>query len=135
MLLKISQNLLETPVPESLIFNFFKRETLAQVFSCECEIFKNILQTTTFVLRKVKNNYCISFFLFEFFFFFSVKRNSWCPCLLIKYLNNYYRCRSNHKQAFWKILKKYLFIELFQSFLKSHYSSNKILCQKVLSKP
>ena len=51
MFLKISQNFQETPVPESLFYkgfrpqacNFIKRETLAQVFSCEfCEIFKNI---------------------------------------------------------------------------------------------
>ena len=31
---------------QSLFFNFIKKETLAQVFSCEfCEIFKNIFFT------------------------------------------------------------------------------------------
>ena len=36
----------KTPVPVSLACNFFKKETLAQVFSCEfCEIFKNIFFT------------------------------------------------------------------------------------------
>ena len=41
--LEISQNSRKTPVPESLSFcNFIKKETLAQVFSCEfCEISKN----------------------------------------------------------------------------------------------
>ena len=32
----------KTPVPESQAYNFIKKETLAQVFSCEfCEISKN----------------------------------------------------------------------------------------------
>ena len=48
MFLEILQNSLETPVPESLFYkvaglNFIKKETLAQVFSCEFyEISKNI---------------------------------------------------------------------------------------------
>ena len=47
MFLEISQNSQKTPVPESPFFsrkacNFIKKETLAQVFSCEfCEISKN----------------------------------------------------------------------------------------------
>ena len=36
----------KTPVAMSLAWNFFKKESLAQVFSCEfCEIFKNIFFT------------------------------------------------------------------------------------------
>ena len=36
----------ETPAPESFLNNFFKKETLVQVFSCEsCETFKNTFFT------------------------------------------------------------------------------------------
>ena len=44
VLLVISQNSRKTPVPESL----FKKETLAQVFSCEfCEISRNTFSYRT----------------------------------------------------------------------------------------
>ena len=44
MFLKISQNSQENTL--ALAYNFIKKETLAQVFSCEfCKIFKNTLFT------------------------------------------------------------------------------------------
>ena len=55
MFLKISQNSQENTRPEA--YNFIKKETLAQVLSCECcGIFKNIyftehLQTTNSVVQ------------------------------------------------------------------------------------
>ena len=56
VILKISQNLQEKQLFQSLVFNkvadlacnFIKKETLAQVFSCEfCEIFKNTFSYRT----------------------------------------------------------------------------------------
>ena len=39
-----TRSVLKTPVPESQACNFIKKETMAQVFSCEfCEIFESTI--------------------------------------------------------------------------------------------
>ena len=72
MFLKISQNSQENTRPEAC--NFIKRETLAQVFSCEfCEIFKNTfftghLRTTVSASEVFEKEYLFVLFDVEPFF-------------------------------------------------------------------